>query len=1238
MPLSLRFICTVAVVLCCATAHAQERNGRGGVTYNPRFDHYTVEHGLSQGIVRAITQDDRGFLWFGTNDGLNRFDGYRFTVFRGGAGDSSALGNSIITALADDGRGQLWIGTDDGLFSYHHRSGDFRRHSIQIPSRIPERREGISAVLTDREGAVWVASYGSGLYRYRPSEGRWKRFSRDDNARSGLRSDVINAIAPAGPNAMWLCTRGSGVELFDLRNGTSRTMLPATLRAQDTMIVSVAVQGDTVVWFGTENGRVLRYDVRARSWRALNFPTLADRPHRFTAINAMVIDSQGLLWCASESSGLMLVDTRSEALRSVRYAAGRPEALAADGLRTLYRDAQGVIWVGLNGRGISYASPVSKNFHLLRETGMGVYSLTFQSVRSMYVEADKTLWVGGYGGLNRVGPDDRVTNFPQFQQRGGDNPLNMNIYVIQPDPARSNSLLLGTEGDGVYRFDARSGRVSRLRHAQTRTPGAVWGARIHSMHALRDGAVWIGSERGITVLEARGGAMSHIELFRNDAASGRDAVRALYQDRGGWVWIGCDRTGLWMLDAKHRHGTQFLHDPGDSTSLPGNTVYCIHEDSNGQLWLGTSAGLCRFDRTRGVFTTYTTSEGLPNNTVYAILEDEAGRFWISTNKGLALVHPQGGVLAAFTVDDGLQGNEFNGAAWFRHGDGTMYFGGVNGVTWFHPSEIRRNNTVPPVVVTQVRLGSRTVEREWFDGDTLVVEPGSPQLTVAFAALNFYRTEQNQFRYRIPGLRNHWEELGSNHEVLLAGLPVGTWEIHIQGSNNDEVWNEQGTRLFVVVMPALYETWWFRIVMFIVLVLVILGVYRWRVAAIQAQERRLALLVEERTLRLTQANEQLMREIEQRRLAEEEASRANAVKTEFLAHMSHEIRTPMNAILGFTELLRAKVQEPSLRDHLESIYLSGNTLLQLINDILDLSKIEAGHMELSYGSTDLRVIAREVLRLFEWSVRDKPVSLSCTVGEELPARLLLDEVRIRQILLNLVGNAVKFTATGHVTVHVTATDIDGEQCTLHITVEDSGSGIPPALLDRIFEPFQQGTRSANKAGGGTGLGLAITRRLVEIMGGAIRVESEVGSGSRFILEFPRITVAEEPHIVAAHPAEDTDTGDAEVPVEDAAELAMPLDGAQRAAYRSLLHSIDSEQRQQWLALRNRYVLQEIQRFGETIAALARDAQYQPLLSWSEKLLREVGSFDMDKLPHTLDHFEKEHRRLRSIVDASINTID
>lgn len=313
-------------------------------------------------------------------------------------------------------------------------------------------------------------------------------------------------------------------------------------------------------------------------------------------------------------------------------------------------------------------------------------------------------------------------------------------------------------------------------------------------------------------------------------------------------------------------------------------------------------------------------------------------------------------------------------------------------------------------------------------------------------------------------------------------------------------------------------------------------------------------------------------------------------------------------------------------------------MQLINDILDLSKIEAGHMELSYSSTDLRLIAREVLRLFEWSVRDKPVSLSYSVSEELPTRLLLDEVRIRQILLNLVGNAVKFTRTGHVTVHVTASDIDGEQCTLHITVEDSGSGIPPALIERIFEPFQQGTRSANKAGGGTGLGLAITRRLVEIMGGAIRVESEVGSGSRFILALPRITVAADPQCVSGLPVDDADTGDADVPANDASEFAMPLDSAQRVAYRALLHSIDSEQRQQWLALRNRYVLQEIQRFGETIATLAREAQYQPLLSWSEKLLREVGSFDMDKLPHTLDHFEKEHRRLRSIVDASINTID
>jgi two-component system, sensor histidine kinase and response regulator len=423
---------------------------------------------------------------------------------------------------------------------------------------------------------------------------------------------------------------------------------------------------------------------------------------------------------------------------------------------------------------------------------------------------------------------------------------------------------------------------------------------------------------------------------------------------------------------------------------------------------------------------------------------------------------------------------------------------------------------------------------------------------------------------------------------------------------------------------LYETVWFRILGVLLLGALVFALFRWRIASHRTQERKLALLIDERTARLTHMNEQLLREIEHRRRAEEEAYRANAVKSEFLAHMSHEIRTPMNAILGFTELLQDKIKDEASREYLDSIAISGNTLLQLINDILDLSRIEAGRLELVYKPTDVRALVKDVQRIFEWNVKKKNIAFISMIDSALPDELVIDDVRLRQILLNLVGNAVKFTERGSITIHAVMLQRQNASCTLEFSIADTGTGIPPAVIEKIFEPFQQGPSARDRQIGGTGLGLAISNRLVRMMHGHIDVRSEVGKGSTFRVLLPDVAIAAEGGVRRI--TMESEQGES---VMRTIEAPMMIND-DIAACRAMLERVESKHYGTWKQIRSRFVLQEIERFAHTIRSEGDETGCRFFDEWTNTLLREVSSFDMDNLPHTLQSFEQEYRKLRELA--------
>jgi len=1209
-----------------------------------RFEHLRVEQGLSQGVVNAILQDSRGYLWFGTKDGLNRYDGYAFVVFRYDPLDSTSIGSNTILALAEDNIGRLWIGTTSGLYSHDFRTRVFARHAPRIPSVAVENNAAITDLHVDARGRIWVATMGGGLLCYNPASGGWAHFTHDRDNDASIGGNTILQMNTAARHHLWLCTYGSGVDLFDTESGNSRSFRPNSSGLTDSLIACVAAQGDSVVWFGSDDGRLHSLDVRTETWKQRTPSKETRYRSPLYRLRHLLFDSHGHLWCGSEASGVFIYNTNSGAAKHVSSIDGSPGGIGGDGVRYLFKDRGGIIWVSINGRGLSYTSPFISQFQLYSMRASGRFSLDFESVRAIYVDEYGMRWIGGYGGLNRIDADGSMTSIDVLRRGISAGPgrfeYNRNIHAIHQHPRKPRTLLLGTEGDGLYVMHTTTRSIDRIPFSSTPERESLHGNAVYTMRTQSDGSVWIGTGAGISIMDMTSSTFIHlVHASDNPSSVNAGIIRSILQDRHGKMWVGSDQAGLGVCDPTRRVFTRYVADRKDSTSLSSNTIYCIHEDGKGRIWIGTAYGLNLYDSRKSEFKSVTVREGLPNDVVYGILEDAQGRLWVSTNRGLACYDPDIGVIATWDARDGLQGNEFNSAAFFASDDGTLFFGGVNGVTYFKPEQLKQNKFIPPIVVTSCRIGNRYLDHEIFDGDTLKLSHSDEHVVLSFAALSFYRPAKQRYRYKIDGWHTDWIELGTDRDVTLAGVSPGSYKLNVLGSNNDGLWNVLGLTLHIQIQPPYYQTAWFRMIAISLIMLLVIGGFRWRLAASRAQERKLLIVVEERTARLKQANEQLLQEIASRKKAEEEAYRANAVKSEFLAHMSHEIRTPMNAILGYTELLQDKIQDKELRDYIESVTISGKTLLRLINDVLDLSRIESGRVDFDYRPVDIRVLVAEVTSIFLWDAEKKGLELVSSVDDHVPPYLVIDEMRFRQILLNLIGNAIKFTERGGVTVKVMARERRPESCTLLCRVSDTGIGVAPAVTDRIFEPFRQGSSEMDNIYGGTGLGLTITKRLIEMMNGSIELRSEVGAGSTFSVSLPDVQCVYADEEISGQLAVDaSEIVETTKKSMQGADEAV-IDDAKRIALLRLLREIDDIHVHEWRSMRKRSVLHEIERFAETIREAGEQASYQPIILWSEQVLEYVRGFDMDRLPPTLQQFETEIEQLRTLFagKASNDTI-
>jgi signal transduction histidine kinase/ligand-binding sensor domain-containing protein len=1060
------------------------------------FKHIGTNDGLSQSNVLCIFQDSRGFMWFGTPDGLNKYDSYSFTVYKKDLKKPGSLSNNYIRDIIEDKNGDLWLATwGGGLNRYDRQKDEFTHYKYNQLKTNSISGNFLGYLLQDSEGKIWISTE-SGIDVFDPGKNQFIHYKNNKNDENSLSDDAVAGMIEDSQHNIWIATTNGGLNLFDRKKNIFT-------RFQHNEKDTASISGNNIwtvfedskhnIWVGTVGGGLNLLNRSTGKFRVFKKNKTANSICD-NVIFSIAEDNEGILWIGSENGGISTMDPKTEIFHNYQHNQIDNSSLSSSSINRIYKDKKGNIWIGTFNAGVNLMDPDMSKFIHYKHNASGS-SLSNNNVLSICEDAEDNLWIGtDGGGVNLF--DRKTGKFIHFEHQEGNKNTICGNYVLSVTQDSEGNIWMGTWGDGITVFNRKKNSYKHYKN-DPKDPYSLIGNNAWVILKDRENNMWVGVQGKGLCRYDRDKDRFILYTHENDNLSSNN-ILSLFEDRNGMLWVGTDGGGLNEFNRKANKVTQFRQSDLKN-SLSNNSINCIFEDEVGNLWIGTYEGLNYLDRKTNVFTTYTTKDGLPNDVISGILEDSKKKLWVSTNKGISQFDPATKKFRNFGIADGLQSDEFK-LSYCKSRSGLMYFGGINGFNEFDPDSVKETEFNPRLLITNFLIANKEVpiainekdpsplKKNITETRDITLPYHSAVISFEFAALNYIPSDKKRYAYMLEGFDRNWNEIGTGRRATYTNLDPGEYIFKVKSLNSEGEWSSRIISIALTITPPFWLTWWFKSGVLIVIIGGATGFYKFRINIINTQKRKLEQRVQEQTQQLLKSTNEEKRARQQAEHANIDLERKNKEMEQFAYIASHDLQEPLRTTSSFVALLHKQYHgmlDEKADKYITYIIEASDRMKVLIKNLLDFSRIgnKKELEQVDCNKTLHNVLADIGVAMSESGADIKYGPLPVINGYA---------TEVKQLFQNLIANAIKFRKKE--LPPVINISVNKNRGYWEFAFKDNGIGIEEKYYEKIFLIFQRlHTRTEYE---GSGIGLSHCKKIVELHKGRIWVESTPGEGSTF----------------------------------------------------------------------------------------------------------------------------------------------